>query len=178
MSPHVTADPQPATTRTAARRAVRRTASVLVSLSLSVGVLGLAAAPASAASKSLATRGEYNQIREGQSLSQVRNIIDSRGKSVGDGTYVWKSTAGKVVAVTFVGGEVADKQRLVVASLSEYNRIDIGDSYDRVKKIIGGPSQFSAQDDDVRLRLWYSPDLQRSIIITFDNGKVVDKQRG
>jgi len=161
-------------------RWVRLITAVLASLALALGSLGLAAPSANAASRALATQAEYRHIREGQTLQRVRDIIDSRGEAVGGDTYVWKSTQGKVVAVFFINGRVADKARLVVASLSEYRRIDRGDRYSRVKKIIGGRSQYSLQDDDgeVRTRYWFSPNLRNLITITFkDNGRVISKER-
>jgi len=160
------------------RRPLRLLTAAVASLGLAVGTLGLTAPPANAASKSLATQSEYRMIREGQTLERVRDIIDSRGEAVGGGAYVWKSTQGKVVAVFFVDGRVADKERLVVASLSEYRKIDRGDRYSRVKNIIGGRSQLSVQDDEVRYRVWFSPDLRNVITVTFnDNGRVIDKDR-
>jgi len=176
MFSHRTVQSGPA--RSGCRRPVRLTTAALASVSLAVGTLGLTAPSAHAASKSLATQREYRQIREGQTLQRVRDIIDSRGEAVGDGAYVWKSTQGKVVAVFFIDGRVAEKGRLVVASLSEYRKIDRGDRYSRVKKIIGGRSQVSLQEDDVRYRLWLSPDLRNVITVTFnDNGRVIDKER-
>lgn len=175
---HLTVHRGPA--RPGYRRWVRLITAALVSLALALGTIGLTAPSANAASKSLATQAEYRQIREGQTLQRVRDIIDSRGEAVGGNTYVFKSTQGKVVAVFFFNGRVADKARLVVASLREYRKIDRGDRYSRVKKIIGGRSQFSVQDQDgeLRYRVWFSPDLRNTITVVFnDNGRVVGKDR-
>lgn len=159
------------------RRIARVVTAVLVSLALALGTIGLTAAPASAARKSVATNAEFKKIRGGQTLSQVRSIIDSQGENLGNGLYRWKSTQGRYVFVNFEGGEVVYKQRLVTASLREYKKIDRRDSYNRVKKIIGGPSLFSFQDNDVRYRVWPSPDLRNTIIIAFDGGRVIDQDR-
>jgi hypothetical protein len=107
----------------------------------------------------------------------VRAIIDSSGESIAPDLYRWKSTRGRYVFVFFDDGKVIGKQRSVVASLSEYKKIKRGNSYNRVKKIIGGPSQYSFQDNEVRYRVWFSPDLRNIITIAFDHGKVIGKER-
>lgn len=159
------------------RRVSRVITAVLISLALAFGTLGFTAAPADAARKSVATNAEFKKIKSGQTLSQVRAIVDSQGTNLGGGLYRWKSTNRRHVFVEFDGGEVVFKQRLVTASLSEYKKIDRRDSYDRVKKIIGGPSLFSFQDNDVRYRIWPSPDLRDTVILKFDKGRVIGKER-
>ena len=159
------------------RRVSRVLTAILVSLALALGTLALTAEPAGAARKSLATNAEYKQIRDGQSLSRVRSIVDSRGENLGNGLYRWKSTQRRYVFVYFADGEVFSKQRVVTASLSEYKKIKKRNSYHRVKKIIGGPSLFSFQDNDVRYRVWPSPDLRKTIILAFNHGKVTEKER-
>ena len=159
------------------RRAMRLVSAVLVSLALAVGTMAFTAAPASAASKTVATRAEYKKIHTGQSLSQVRKIIDSSGDRLQPGVYKWRSTGGRMVVVYFNKGEVVNKERLVVASLKEYKKIKKGQKYTKVKKNIGGLSQFSYQVDDVRYRVWVSPDLSKTIVVRFAHGKVIGKSR-
>ncbi len=159
------------------RRVARILTAVLVSLALALGTIAFSAGPASAARKSLATNAEYKKIKDGQSLAQVRSIIDSRGENLGNDLYRWKSTQRRYVFVYFGAGEVIGKQRLVTASLGEYKKIKKRNSYDRIKKIIGGPSLFSFQDNDVRYRIWPSPDLRNTVILAFKHGKVSDKDR-
>jgi hypothetical protein len=159
------------------RRVPRLVTAVLVALALAFGTLGLVATPAQAASKSRATNAEFNKIKNGQTLSQVRGIIDSSGERLAPDLYRWKSTKGRYVFVYFEDGKVVGKQRSVVASLSEYKKIKRGNSYNRVKKIIGGPSQYSFQDNEVRYRVWLSPDLRNIITVAFDHGKVIGKER-
>lgn len=161
----------------AGRKTARFLTAVLVALALALGTVGFTATPASAARKSLATNAEFKKIREGQTLSQVRSIIDSAGEQIEPGVYRWKATRGRIVVVYFEDGQTVYKQRLVVASLREYKKIKRGQKYSRVKKIIGGLSQYSVQDNDTRYRIWLSPDLRRTITVTFRGGKVVDKDR-
>ena len=159
------------------RRIVRFVTAVLVSLALALGSVAVTAAPASAARKSVATHAEYKRIHDGQSLGHVRKIIGVSGEQLQSGVYRWKSTHGRIVVVFFDGGQVVGKERLVVASLKEYKKIKKGQKYTRVKKIIGGLSQVSYQADDVRYRLWLSPDLRKTIVIRFAHGKVIGKER-
>jgi len=159
------------------QRLVRFVTAVFVSLALALGAMAFTAAPATAASKSVATRAEYKKIHGGQSLSKVRKIIDSSGDRLRPGVYKWRSTGGRIVVVYFNNGVVVGKDRLVVASLKEYKKIKKGQKYAKVKKNIGGLSQFSYQDGDVRYRVWASPDLSKTIVIKFAHGKVIGKQR-
>ena len=159
------------------RRIPRLLTSIMVAVALGLGTLGFVAAPAGAASKSAATNAEYKKIKTGQTLAQVRTVVGGQGEQLDSELYRWKSTQGRYVFVYFDNGRVATKQRLVVASLGEYTKIKNKNSYDRVKKIIGGPSLYSFQDNDVRYRIWPSPDLRSTIIIAFKHGKVIDKER-
>ena len=158
------------------RRIPRLLASIVVAVALALGALGFVAAPAGAASKSAATNAEYKKIKNGQTLAQVRAVVGGQGEQLDSDLYRWKSTQGRYVFVFFDDGRVEAKQRLVVASLSEYHKIKNRNCYDRVEKIIGGPSLYSFQDNDVRYRIWPSPDLRSTIIIAFEHGKVIDKQ--
>ena len=160
------------------RRAPRIITSIVLAVALALGTLGFVAAPANAASKSVATNAEFKKIKGGQTLSQVRAIIDSRGDQLGTGVYRWKSTQRRHVFVFFdENGRVEMKLRLSTVTSHEYSKIKKKNSYDRVKRIIGGPSLFSFQDNDVRYRLWPSNDLQETIIIAFKHGKVISKSR-
>ena len=156
---------------------MRSATAALISFALAFGMAAFTVEPASAARRSVATKAEFNRIQNGQTLNQVRKIIGSSGDMVDPYTYRWNSTGGRIVGVYFVEGRVADKERMVVASLSEYKKIKKGQGYSRVKNIIGGRSQFSYQDDDVRYRVWLSPDLSKIIVITFAHGKVIGKER-
>ena len=171
--------PSHSTLKTAGRptrhRALLRVATaILVTLGL-VGSSALLAPTAEAAPKSTATSGEFKRIKKGQSLSKVRKIIDGNGERVSTGNgviYVWKSTAGKRVFVEFEKGKVVDKTRTATVSKSELAKIKNGQSYARVKKIIGGPATFKDRIDWLPLYGWLTDDGRYLYAFGFADGKL------
>ena len=156
------------------RALLRVATAILVTLGL-VGSSALLAPTAEAAPKSTATSGEFKRNKKGQSLSKVRKIIDGNGERVSAGNgviYVWKSTAGKRVFVEFEKGKVVDKTRTATVSKSELAKIKNGQSYARVKKIIGGPPMIKDKIDWPPLYGWLADDGSNLYAFGFADGKL------
>lgn len=149
----------------------------------------------SSESKAGINEEKFNQIQSGMTYDEVKNIIGEDGQNISESEvagiktvmYQWEDDSWGVAIVTFQNDQVTNKSQAGISSnsvevtLSQYDQVQTGMSYDEVKNIFGGDGQLTSETSisgtSSQLYQWNGKSLGSNCVITFSDSKVLSKSQ-
>lgn len=146
-------------------------------------------------SKAGIDENKFNQIQSGMTYDEVKNIIGEDGQNISESEiagiktimYQWEDDSWGIAIVTFQNDQVTNKSQSGISSnsvevtLSQYDLVQTGMSYDEVKNIFGGDGQLTSETSisgtSSQLYQWNGKSLGSNCVITFSDGKVFSKSQ-